>query len=63
MVRITLPELEQLRIAHLATISSEMRIGMKPYAKVRAEENTHSHEPGPSFAWRCAPGRSSVLAA
>ena len=36
MVRISLPELEQLRVAHLATISTESRLGMKPYIKVRS---------------------------
>ena len=35
VVPVSLPELEQLRVAHLATISSEMRVSMKPYTKVR----------------------------
>jgi len=36
VVPVTLPELEHLRVAHLMTISCEMRQAMKPYTKVRA---------------------------
>ena len=34
VVPVTLPELEHLRVAHLTTISSEMRLSMDAYTKV-----------------------------
>ena len=42
VVPVTLPELEHLRVAHLMTISSELRQAMKAYTKVRAHALTLS---------------------
>jgi len=45
VVPVTLPELEQLRVAHLMTIGSEMRQAMKPYTKVRASRTGATRQP------------------